>query len=377
MEVFFELPAVPVNSCLLIDTREDALRFPRGDIELAFCSGCGFISNVAFEPERTTYSGRYEETQGFSDTFKRFHSALVTDLIDRLGLKNQRVVEIGCGKGEFLALLCELGNNEGLGFDPSFDDTRGTIPATANARVVKDFFGPQYGREDNDFVCCKMTLEHITATADFVRASRAVLKPSANSQVFFQVPESLRILRECAFEDVYYEHVNYFTEASLKGLFARHGFAIDGVSREYDGQYLAILGHYVGHRTDEELKGEAARLKRQVEGFKTAFAQKIAEWRSIVATRVAQGGRVVIWGSGSKGVSFLSALDNRDAIGHVVDINPNRQGKFMIGSGHPIVGPSDLQSIKPTTVIVMNRVYKPEIAEMLAKLGLTPELLAL
>jgi len=378
MEVFFELPAVPVNSCLLIDTREDALRFPRGDIELAFCSGCGFISNVAFEPERTTYSGRYEETQGFSATFKRFHASLVTDLIERLGLKNKRVVEIGCGKGEFLALLCELGNNEGLGFDPSFDDTRGTIPAAVNARVVKDFFGPKYGREDNDFVCCKMTLEHITATADFVRASRAALKPSANSQVFFQVPESLRILRECAFEDVYYEHCSYFTAGSLARLFRASGFDVKRLDIAYGGQYLTLEGVRADGATSQPLPEEesAEELAQYVNSYAQRFAEKTAEWRDVVRTRATEG-PVVLWGSGSKAVSFLRAVHVPNAIEHVVDINPYRQGHFMAGTGQPIVAPEALMKIAPRAVVAMNAMYRDEIARELQRLNVSTELLTL
>jgi SAM-dependent methyltransferase len=378
MEVFFELPAVPVNSCLLIDTREEALRFPRGDIELAFCAGCGFISNVAFEPERTTYSGRYEETQGFSDTFKRFHTSLVTDLIERLALKNKRVVEIGCGKGEFLAMLCELGDNEGVGFDPSFDDMRGTIPANVNARVVKDFFGPKYGSEDNDFVCCKMTLEHITATADFVRAARALLRPSAQAQVFFQVPESLRILSECAFEDVYYEHCSYFTAGSLARLFRAQGFDATRLDIAYGGQYLTIEGVRSDGAAKRPLPQEESpeELGEFVSTYARRFADKTAAWRDIVRTRASEG-PVVLWGSGSKAVSFLRAVHVPGAIDNVVDINPYRQGHYMAGTGQAIVAPEALQKIAPRAVIAMNAMYRDEIARELQRLNVTAELMTL
>ena len=84
------------------DSREEALAFPRGDIELGVCTGCGFICNPAFDPKRTEYSGRYEETQAFSPTFNKFHLALATELVERFELQGKTVVEIGCGKGEFL-----------------------------------------------------------------------------------------------------------------------------------------------------------------------------------------------------------------------------------------------------------------------------------
>jgi hypothetical protein len=64
-------------------------------------------------------------------------------------------------------------------------------------------------------------------------------------------------------------------------------------------------------------------------------------------------------------------------VSHVVDINPHRQGRFMVGTGHPIVGPAALREVEPTTVVVMNPIYSGEVADLLAGLGLRPELLTL
>jgi prephenate dehydrogenase len=118
-------------------------------------------------------------------------------------------------------------------------------------------------------------------------------------------------------------------------------------------------------------------MKGLVRAFSAAFAKEIDKWRKLVAERARRGKRVIIWGSGSKGVSFLSALGDDGAISHVVDINPHRHGQFMGGSGHPIIGPDTLPTVRPDTVIVMNRVYEQEITNMLASLGLSPEIFSL
>ena len=127
MESFYTFKNVPSNSCILMDSEEEARQYPRGDIILGFCNSCGFIGNIAFIPELTEYSGKYEETQGYSPTFQKFHDNLAKDLIDRYKLHDKTVLEIGCGKGEFLAMLCKLGPNSGLGFDPGYDKNRNII----------------------------------------------------------------------------------------------------------------------------------------------------------------------------------------------------------------------------------------------------------
>ena len=87
--------------------------------------------------------------------------------------------------------------------------------------------------------------------------------------------------------------------------------------------------------------------------------------------------RPVIWGSGSKCVAFLTTIKMNQEIGHVVDINPHRHGKFMPGLGREIKSPGYLKEYDPGVVIVMNRIYTDEIRDKLAGMGLTPEIVAL
>ena len=155
MTVFHEVTGVPTNSCILLDTPEKAIAYPRGDIRLAFCPRCGFISNIAFDPRLTEYSGRYEETQGFSPTFNAFHEQLARSLVERHRLHDKDLIEIGCGKGEFLKLLCDLGENRGLGFDPGYSEERGEALGADRFRVVKDFFSEKYATTTADFVAAR------------------------------------------------------------------------------------------------------------------------------------------------------------------------------------------------------------------------------
>ena len=207
-----------------------------------------------------------------------------------------------------------------------------------------------------DLLVCKMTLEPIPAVGRYAALCARVARNSATGmRLFIQVPDSLRILRDLAFEDVYYEHCCYFTEVSLRGLFARHGFWPEAVFRDYDGQYLGLLARFDGTPGPAGPAEQVAEVARLAAHFAEGQPGRIAAWRQ----RIADAGRVVMWGSGSKGVAFLAAMGEvAAAVTHAVDVNPHRQGMFMVGSGHPIVGPDALPAIRPDTVVVMNRVYR-------------------
>jgi SAM-dependent methyltransferase len=376
MRVFHTARRVPTNSCILLSTREEALAYPTGDIALGFCPSCGFVSNTAFDPKLTEYSGRYEETQGFSPTFQRFHRDLADRVIERFGLQGRDILEIGCGKGEFLLLLCENGRNRGVGYDPGYRADRFAPAPGDNIRFVADFYTETCTDTAADFVCCKMTLEHIPTTLQFMRNVRAA-QGDRPAEIFFMIPEAQRILRDCAFEDVYYEHCSYFSPHSLEHLFRAAGFFPTAIGFEYGGQYLTIAADTrdtgKGRLSGD---GDLAELAAWVAKFPALLEKQVGFWRAQFAGLAAQGKKAVIWGSGSKGVSFLTTLGLGDEIAAAVDINPHRQGYFMPATGHRIVGPQDLAQLKPDVVIVMNPIYRQEIAADLAKLGLAPQVMA-
>lgn len=378
MQPFYSISDVPTNSCILMQDQEEARNYPRGDIVLGLCDQCGFMCNMAFVQELTEYSGRYEETQGFSSTFNRYHNELAEDLIERHQLHNKSVLEIGCGKGEFLELLCRLGGNKGLGFDPGYDHDRGVIDSVTDAEVIKDFYSEKYRDHQADFVACKMTLEHIPDTSSFVGLARHSMRADGSSTFYLQVPESLRILEHCAFEDIYYEHCNYFTPGSLARLFRSLGLDIKRLYTSYEGQYLAVEATLAGDATHSPLKLEQDldTTRRLVATFAGRNDEKIAYWQNQLQ-QLSQLGPVVLWGSGSKAVSFLSMVDQDRLVERVVDINPYRQGHFMVGTAQPIVSADELSKNPPSAVIIMNSVYTTEITRQLNQLGLHPKVMSL
>lgn len=377
LESFYEVRSVPTNSCILLTSRAAAKEYPRGDIRLGFCPSCGFISNTAFEQALTEYDGQYEESQEYSPTYNTFHKRLAQRLIARYGLTGKEVIEIGCGQGEFLDLLCSLGVKHGLGFDPAYTLDRSR--SRERVKVISDFYSDKYAEHQADFVCCKMTLEHIPAPDDFIGMVQRSIGKNADTVVFFQIPEATRILRDCAFADIYYEHCSYFSPGSLGRLFRRHGFEVIDITTDYDDQYLAIEAKPAGRASQKTLpiEHDLERLKHYVAAFPGKFKDKQTTWHRQLKAMASEKCKVVLWGSGSKATSFLTTFDTGDAIRYVVDINPIRQGTYVAGTGHEIIAPSLLRDFKPDVVILMNRIYREEVSAELGAMGLTPQIIAL
>jgi SAM-dependent methyltransferase/Zn ribbon nucleic-acid-binding protein len=377
---FYRVDGVPTNSCLLFETEEEARAWPRGRIVLGFCATCGFIYNMAFEAISTEYSGRYEETQGFSPTFSRFHRDLASRFLERYGLQGKRVLEIGCGKGEFLLLLAELGKVIGIGVDPSARQDRiENSPYADWVTLYPEYYGQAHGGIKADAVVCKMTLEHIPDVAEFVSRLRRNLSDSAPVPVFFQIPEAERILTDVAFEDVYYEHCSYFSKNSLTRMFKSCGFEVLSLGTEYGGQYLTIEAVPAPRRADTGpyTEQDLERLAELIASFSERVEKLKESWRDRVRKVRHQGKRVVLWGSGSKAVSFLTSLGLDDEVSAAVDINPYRRGHYMPTTAHRIIAPEELSAIDPGLVIAMNRMYTNEIINTVRGLGISAEVVAL
>ncbi|MEL7206758.1 MAG: class I SAM-dependent methyltransferase [Actinomycetota bacterium] len=378
--VFFSEQQVPTNSCLLLDHKEESVGFPRGDIEAAFCHGCGFVSNQAFSPGQAEYSQRYEETQGFSPTFMRFAEELAERWVRDYDLADKTVLEIGCGKGEFLLMMAKAGAGHCIGIDPGVHPERMDDPVAADIEWIVDFYGEDYGHLDVDAVICRHTLEHIPDVGEFMRTIRAAIGDRPDTVVLFELPDTKRILDEVAFWDVYYEHCSYFSLGSLARLFRETGFEVVNLSTEYDDQYLLIEARpstipAAGAPLAEE--DDMAVLEAGVADFVDRYNRLVDSWQKRLAELKATGGRAVIWGSGSKGVSFISNLGLTDEIDAAVDINPYKWGKFMVGSDHKIIGPDELVELQPDLIVAMNPIYLDEIQAELDARGLTGELVAL
>lgn len=373
---FYEAAGVPAHSCVLLATREEALGYPTGDVRLAFCPTCGFITNLAFDPSLIDYTQDYEETQGFSGRFNEFARSLGERLVERYDLRGKEILEIGCGKGEFLVLLCELGGNRGVGIDPSYVPER--LDTTADVRFVRDYYDDRFTDLTGDLVCCRHTLEHIAPTAEFMQRIAISTRARPGAIVFLEVPDVRRVLRESAFWDIYHEHCSYFSPGSLARLFRSTGFEVLDLALDFDDQYILLDARIDGapRPSATSLEERVEEVAADVETFRTHWHDHTERWTERLRAIHRRGQRAVLWGSGSKGVAFLTTLGLREEVQDVVDINPFRQGMYMPGTGQRIVGPAALQEDRPDVVVVMNPIYRDEIRRDLDGVGLTPELLA-
>uniref|UniRef100_B8HV75 Methyltransferase type 12 n=1 Tax=Cyanothece sp. (strain PCC 7425 / ATCC 29141) TaxID=395961 RepID=B8HV75_CYAP4 len=378
-DVFFKMPEMPIYCNVLWSEQHAARTCAKGNIHLAFCPNCGFIGNVAFDPLQMEYTQAYENALDFSPTFQNYAGELAARLVKTYSLYSKDLIEIGCGKGEFLFSLCEMGNNRGIGFDPTYVQLPDHELEGTQVQIIQDFYSEQYAGYPCDFIYCRHTLEHIKDPISLIKLVREVIGDRSNIASFFEVPNALDTFQNMAIWDIIYEHCCYFTAASISYAFSSCGFQIHEIWKEYQGQFLCLEAKAgeVNYQITDNQAQEVKQLEDKIRSFSSKFDEIVKNWNRKLETIVGNNKRVVIWGGGSKGISFLNLLETADLIKYVVDINPRKVGMYTSVTAHKIIAPSFLKEYEPDVVLVMNNIYIDEIRKMLDGLGLHPELLSL
>lgn len=372
-EPFLVRDPVPVHQNLVVRDVGSARALLRGRLALHACDRCGFVSNGAFDPALLTYGAAYDNTQSCSPAFEAYVEGLADAVVREHGGRGMRVVEIGCGKGGFLRALIERDPSaSGVGFDPSYVGP--DVEADGRLRFERRFYDASCAEVEADVIVCRHVIEHIADPVELLRLVRGTIR-SEGTRVFFETPCVEWILANEVIWDFFYEHCSYFTAASLGTAFERAGFAVGSVRHTFGGQYLwaeARAARQAAH-PGRPAPGTAGLARR----FAAHEAARVAELRTRIAELRRQG-PVAMWGAAAKGVTLANLIDReRQLVACVVDLNPNKQGAFLPGTGHPIVGPGELPAYGVRTAVVTNPNYLEENARLLRQAAIEVRLVDL
>jgi SAM-dependent methyltransferase len=377
---FFERRGVPVHVGVQWKSRADARSCTRGDIRFAFCRKCGLIFNTAFDPDLLRYTEGYDNALEYSPTFQAYARTLARHLIEDYAIHGKTIIEIGCGDGSFLKLLCALGDNRGFGFDPS---RSGKCDASGSdglgVQIIADVYSRRCADHKGDLFCCRQVLEHIAAPCEFLSELRESMGDRPEAVLYVEVPDSSDVFLRPYPWLIIYEHCLYFTCASLVRLFESCGFIVQRAGTEYGDQY-AFVEACTTRRPGSECHVKRAGLNdllSAIEAFPAQYRNTVDKWQQRLQELAKAGERMVLWGAGARAVSFTDAVGAADQIPYVVDLNPRKWGRYLSGTGQEIVPPQALRDYGPSIVVVMNEIYRNEIEKHIRSLGLDAQCLCL
>ncbi|HNP63079.1 MAG TPA: class I SAM-dependent methyltransferase [Woeseiaceae bacterium] len=346
------VPIIPNRPLMSADEAESF-----GHVALRRNAVTGLIDNAAFDPDLIHYDADYQNNQAVSPLFAQ-HMQQVRNLLKARYPAGTAVVEVGCGKGEFVELLQSDGYFEVRGYDGAYE---GSNPGIEKRFLTAD------DKLHADLVVLRHVLEHIQRPHEFLSLLSGIF---ADAEIYIEVPDFAWIEKNQAFFDITYEHVNYFTPQSLARLFKsveQHGLL-------FGDQYQFVIGSF--GEADFPVYGRAHEVPDN--WTPVSFDETFPAFTSVVddISNQSDGKPIYVWGAATKGVMFCHHMKRMHPIAFerieaAIDINPKKAGRFMPSVHLPILSVDDFcnRACHDALVIIMNPNYRDEIVAELNDRG--------
>ena len=380
LDRLFSLPDIPVLVNALPDSVDDAKKFLKGTQSLSLCRKCGFVFNSTFEPEKMMYRSGYHNERGCSPFYLR-HIHHILDFIEQTKpIKDQRLLEVACGQGEFLSETIKHNPKISIGVDPSaYMIDKGVLHLQ---NVLFDETYLKHMAYPADILINRHMIEHIQNPLEMLRLFRCAL--ADDGILYLETPRLDWILENRVFFDFPYEHCSYYSDAFIARLLKMAGFEIVAFERSYAGQYFSICAKKCAPQMipSSDIETELLQIRKSFsamsqtytdlnrEEYVKNFYTEIVEAANVASNVFSQSpARFYIWGASAKGVMCANLLNRWPIIG-LIDQNLYKQGKFVPGTGQLVMSPNDIPSDSTVQVIlVANDAYLDEIRLVVEKIA--------
>jgi len=316
------------------------------DLEVCQCMGCGLVQ-LSSEP--VPYYREVIRAAAVSEIIKNSKTRQFSDFILKYSLRRKKILEIGCGRGEFLSLLSALDVQPyGLEYSES-----------AVAECVKNGLHVSQGYPDRntgalangrfDAFLLLMFLEHMPEPNVALRTIYDNLTDNAVGLV--EVPNFDMVLQDRLFSEFIGDHLLYFTRETLQSTLQLNGFDVIECKVVRDDYVISVVVKKrpqldITHFHDHQVK-----IKTDLNAYLKRFAVK----------------RVAVWGAGHQALAIIALTGIADSIRYVVDSASFKQGKYTPATHLPIVAPEALCKDPVDAVIVIAGSYSDEVAGIIRK----------
>ena len=316
------------------------------DLRLHQCRLCGMLQ-LAGEP--VPYYREVVRATRVSQEMREFRIRQFSEWLDKYRLREKRMVEIGCGAGEFLDMMKESGAHP-CGIEYSSELV--TAAQREGHRVWKMAIETEDTRIPEgpyDAFYILSFLEHNPAPGMYLRGIANNLTEEAVGLV--EVPDVDMILRENLYSEFIQDHLLYFTEDTLRRLLEWNGFEV-----------LSCASIWHGYVLSAEVR---KRKQLNVSGFLKQQEKVRQSVNAFLSAMETQNLTVAVWGAGHQALADLALLDIAPRIRCVLDSAPFKQDKLTPATHIPICSPDVLNQGTIGAVLVIAGSYSSEILRLL------------
>ena len=366
---FLDLGIMPSAGGFL--KKEDISKEKLYPLNVYFCRNCGLVQILDIIPAKELFLD-YRYLSSATITLSKHFQDLAKKIKERYNLnKDSLVVEIGSNDGVFLKPMSDL-SIKTLGFEPAKNIAK--IAENKGLDIVNDFFTEENAKKaaekgKADIIVASNVFAHIDDLDDVMKGIKAILKGTG---VFvFEVHYIVDLIEKIQYDTIYHEHLCYYSVKSLQHLMERFGMEIIDVERIpiHSGSIRVCAMNKDKEKikdiVKELLELENDRGLHEKESY-TKFSEEVKKKRKELITLLRrlkeQGKKIIGYGAAGRGTILLNYCKiDASILDYIVDISPERAGRFMPGMHIPIVTPNKIKEIKPDYALILAWSYTKEI----------------
>jgi SAM-dependent methyltransferase len=375
---FIDLESAPPSNAYLTaqSLHEPEKWFP---LRVLVCTNCWLVQTEDLAQADELFAADYAYFSSYSTTWLAHAERYVSEMIERFDLNTaSRVIEIAANDGYLLQYVLKQ-KIPCLGIEP----TAGTAAAARSKgiSIIEDFFSTRLARElfaqskQADLVVANNVLAHVPDINDFVRGFELVLKPQGVATFEFAYLPSL--IAENQFDTIYHEHFSYLSLHVVQLIFSQYGLDVFDVKElPTHGGSLRVFAQRISTGSQAISANVAAQLEKETKlgvttkeyylGFQSRANKVKNDLLAFLIQAISNGKKVAAYGAAAKGNTLLNyAGVRKDLIPYVVDLNPNKQGKYLPGNRIPILAEKIISDDKPDYVVILPWNLRHEITKQL------------
>jgi len=358
---FLDLGKHPLSDAFISkeQIKEEGERF--FPLSISVCRECKHMQLLDVVDARLLFPEEYALFSSASPALVKHFEKYAEEVMMRFGkMSNKFVIEIASNDGALLAPMKEFGFSV-LGVEPATNTAE--VARSRGINVVGDFFSDalslklvdEYGRAG--IVMANNVLAHVDEPKDFVRGVKNIL--DTDGVFIFEVQHGLELIKHTEFDNIYHEHLSFFTARSLKRLMQECGMKLfDVVTVATQGGSLRCFASHAESVIHEDTGALEAIIKDELEegldNLETydEFGKRALDiktgLRAVINAIKKDGKSIVGYGAPAKGNTLLNfcGIGPKD-IDYCIERTPFKFGKFTPGMHIPVVSDETIDKDGP------------------------------
>jgi SAM-dependent methyltransferase len=331
---FFDFGKMPPSD-YFAPTKNLALKSKTFRLEVGRCGTCHLVQNLYIVSANERYKKNRYSYNSANSIFAKKHWAEYVKNISNFISKESKIIDVGCNDGYLLSLLKKKTNSKYIfGLDPSGFQINKSKRRYKNINFkcgygeqIVDFFGEDYF----DVITCNNVFNHSSNPLLFLKCIKSSLKDSG--LIIIEVPNWINTVKNKLWDQIYHEHVSYFTPFSVCKIFKKADLKIVKIDNiNYHGGSLRIFAKKSG---DSIFYNKDAKLTECKFLAKSAMMRKA---KAIKKINTLKNHKIFLFGAPAKGNTLINYFGlNNNNIFAAFETSKNKIGKFFPKACIPII----------------------------------------